>query len=110
MFLQGPRNYDKDSSKPTVFKIKIHDPFSIADIRTSVNVKAGYETTFVITPSQIVASQDVKYMAPDRRNCLFNDETGKLLLFKYLVKIIMHLFHADFHEPNQTSLQKLHSK
>ena len=83
MFLQGPIIYDKDSNKPIDFEIKIHDPFSVADVRTSVNVKAGYETTFVITPSQIVASNDVKDMAPSRRNCSFDDETDKLHLFKY---------------------------
>ena len=87
--------------------IKIHDPSSVADIRTSVNVKAGYETTFVITPSQIVASQDVKDMAPDRRNCLFNDETRKLRLFKYLLRIT-YVFQTEFHESNQTSLQKVY--
>ena len=88
--------------------IKIHDPSSVADIRTSVNVKAGYETTFVITPSQIVASKDVKDMAPDRRNCLFNDETGKLRLFKYLLRITYYVFQTEFHESNQTSLQKVY--
>ena len=96
--MQGHRAYKKkDSKKHTFFQIKIHDPFSVADMSTSVNVKAGYETTFVITPLQIVASNDVKDMASERRNCLFGDETGKLHLFKYylvksLVKSLAQIF------------------
>ena len=61
----------------------MHDPFSAADLRTSgIHVKAGYETTFLITPSQIVATDEVKGLAPHRRKCTFDDETSKLILFK----------------------------
>ena len=50
---------------------------------SGIDVKVGYETTFLITPSQIVATDEVKDLAPYRRKCLFPDETGKLILFKY---------------------------
>ena len=84
VYLQGPRNYGKDSNKPTDFQINIHDPFSAADLITSgIDIKAGYETTFLITPSQIVATDEVKDLAPYRRKCTFSDETSKLVLFKY---------------------------
>ena len=82
--MQGPRNYDKDSTEPTNFQLNIHNPFSTADLRSSgIDIKAGYETTFLITPSQIVDTNEVKDLAPHRRNCLFVDETDKLILFKY---------------------------
>jgi len=80
IFLQGPRN---NINKFKDFQINIHDPFSVADFTTSViNVKVGYETTFLITPSKIVATDDVKDLAFYRRNCKFDDETDKLVLFK----------------------------
>ena len=83
MYLQGPRNYGRHSTKPTVFQLNIHNPFSSADLRSSgIDVKAGYETTFLITPSQIVATDEVKDLAPHKRNCTFHDETSKLILFK----------------------------
>ena len=83
MYLQGPRSYQKSSNKPTSFKINIHDPFSAADLRTSgLEIKAGYETTFFITPSEIVATEGVRDLAPHRRNCTFYDEMSKLVLFK----------------------------
>ena len=67
-----------------MFQINIHDPFSAADLRKSgIDVKAGYETTFLIKPSQIVATDGVKDLAAIRRNCLFDDESDKLILFKY---------------------------
>ena len=81
--MQGPRNYQKSSDKPTSFEINIHDPFSAADLRTSgLEIKAGYETTFSITPSEIVATEGVRELAPHRRNCTFYDEKNKLSLFK----------------------------
>ena len=84
VYLQGPRGYDKDSNKPTDFQITIHDPFSAGDLKaTGIDVKAGHETTFLITPSQIVVTDGVKDLAPHKRNCLFADETSKLVLFKY---------------------------
>ena len=68
---------------PTDFQINIHDPFSAADLITSeIHVKAGYETTFLITPSEIVATEGVRDLAPHRRNCTFYDEKSKLFLFK----------------------------
>ena len=87
-YLQGPRNYGKDSNTPTVFQINIHDPFSAADLGNSgIDVEAGYVTTFLITPSQIVTSDDFKDLPFYRRKCLFHDETDKprdkLILFKY---------------------------
>ena len=50
---------------------------------SGIHVKAGYKTTFLITPSQIVATDEVRDLAPHRRNCTFVDETDKLVLFKY---------------------------
>ena len=82
--MQGPRKYDKDSNKPTDFQISFHDPFSAADLRASgLDIKAGYETTFFINPSQIVTTDGVRDLAPHRRNCTYADETSKLILFKY---------------------------
>ena len=81
VYLQGSKNYDRDD-----FQINIHDPFSAADLITSgIDVKAGFETTFLITPSQIVAIDGVKDLAPHRRNCLFVEETDSLVLFKYVL-------------------------
>ena len=87
-YLQGPRDYGKDSNTPAVFQINIHDPFSAADLGNSgIDVETGYVTTFLITPSPIVTSEDFKDLPFYRRKCLFHDETDKprdkLILFKY---------------------------
>ena len=43
------------------FKVAIHDPMSIADLRGSgVEVQAGHVSTFLIKPLQIVTSKDAK--------------------------------------------------
>ena len=55
---------------------------------SGIDVKVGYETTFLITPSQIVASDGIKDLAPYRRKCTFSDETSKLMLFKYETLLI----------------------
>ena len=83
--MQGPRNLEEGSGKAKKFKINIHDPFSAADLRTAgINVIPGYETTFLITPSKIVTSEDVRDLPFYKRKCLFQDEADNLVLFKYL--------------------------
>ena len=112
VYLQGPRDYGKDSNTPAVFKINIHDPFSAADLGNSgIDVEAGYVTTFLITPSQIVTSDDVKDLPFYRRKCLFHDETDKLILFKYLtIYIFCVIGYTIISCNNLLFLQKIHSK
>ena len=83
--MQGPKNFEELSGKAKKFKINIHDPSSVADLRTAgINVIPGYETTFLITPSKIVTSEDVRDLPFYKRNCLFQDEADNLILFKYV--------------------------
>ena len=87
--MQAPKNYEKDYKEVHTLKIDIHDPMSPADLRGSgISVMAGYETTFLISPSQIVATDAVKTLPFYKRNCLFPDETKlrKLFIFKYYTK------------------------
>ena len=65
------------------FKIAIHDPTEIADLRqTGVEIEPGYTSTFLITPSQIVTSSSAKDLTEEQRQCRFDLENGSLKLFK----------------------------
>ena len=84
--LQSSKIYE-DSQQTGVrtfppFKVAIHDPMSIGDLRRSgVEVEPGYISTFLITPSQIVTSSSAKGLAEERRQCRFNFESRSLKLF-----------------------------
>ena len=73
---------------------------SAADLRGSgINVMAGYETTFLISPSQIAATDEVKSLPFYKRNCLFPDEAKlkKLVIFKYYPKNKLDYSRCNFH-------------
>ena len=85
--LQNSKMYEESQSDGVrtfpPFKIAIHDPMSIADLRRSgVEVEPGYISTFLITPSQIVTSWSAKDLPEKDRQCRFNFESRKLKLFK----------------------------
>ena len=55
---------------------------SMGDVTgTSVDIKVGYISTFLIKPSQIVTSETTKEMEKEKRKCRFHDENN-LMLFK----------------------------
>ena len=118
--MQAPKNYEKDIKGVHTFKINIHDPMSSADLRGSgINVMAGYETTFLISPSQIAATDEVKSLPFYKRNCLFPDETKftntKLIIFKYYAKTFLmklsFLYDISLNnspiKPNKTKFRKI---
>ena len=45
-------------------------------------VKAGYKTTINVQPMEISASEDLRSVAINKRNCRFSDELGDLVIFK----------------------------
>ena len=64
-------------------RIGIHDPMSVADLLgKGASVEAGYITTFLIKPSQIVTSPSAKDLPLDKRKCLFKHDNKKLELFE----------------------------
>ena len=65
------------------FKVTIHDPLSLPDLRgNSVEVEAGYLTTFLIEPTQYVTKDpDVAALPAERRGCRMREETEGLKLF-----------------------------
>ena len=75
------RQQDNVRSFPP-FKITIHDPMSIGDLRRSgVELEPGYIFTFLITPSQIVTSRSAKDLPQKDRQCQFGFESRSLKLF-----------------------------
>ena len=76
--------YSQGDFKETLpIKVSIHDPMSIADLRSSgVEVQPGYVSTFLISPSQIVTSEAAKNLPISKRNCLFQHESRRLSLFR----------------------------
>lgn len=87
MVLRSSKVYE-ESKKIVVktfspFKIGIHDPTEIADLRqTGIEIEPGYTSTFLITPSQIVTSLSPKGLMEEQRQCRFDLENGSLRLFK----------------------------
>ena len=63
-------------------KIAIHDPASLAMLSTSsVEVKQGHVTHFLITPRKIEASDDLREIEFEKRKCRFHDEVTDSKLF-----------------------------
>ena len=55
----------------------------IADtIGTGIDVKPGYISTFMITPSQSITKKNTKHLPKEKRQCQFKDEKGNSSLFK----------------------------
>ena len=89
MYLEGNRIFDFDSGlfkgyKATLpFEISIHDPMTVADLQgNAVEVEAGYITTFLITPFQIVTSANARGLTVNDRKCMFKHDKEDLTLFK----------------------------
>jgi hypothetical protein len=86
--LQGIRIFEPNPAKEDIkpyntFKVSIHDPLSIADLRSSgVDVEVGYVSTFLISPSQIVTSPNAQGISEERRQCRFQHERKGMKLFK----------------------------
>ena len=49
---------------------------------TGYDVNIGYISTFLITPSQVVTSENTKYLSREKRQCQFRDEIDDMVLFK----------------------------
>ena len=85
VFLQSSRLYESDGSSLLSFppfRVSIHDPMSVADLRRSgVEVEAGYISTFLITPSQIVTSKSARGLPEEKRECRFQFDSQSLTLF-----------------------------
>ena len=85
VYLEGNRVFDFESGgykKSFPIRISVHDPMSIANLDQGANVEVGYETTILITPSQIVTSPSAKGLPIEKRNCLFKKDSRRLEFFK----------------------------
>lgn len=85
MLLQIPPNVGDHPDQEYSFKIAIHDPMSLPDLRsagTVLDIKPGYSTTIHITPSFEVTSSSTKSMPEQERNCRFASESDDSQLFK----------------------------
>ena len=65
------------------FRVSVHDPLMVADlIGTGVDIKPGYTSTFIITPSQSITNRNTKHLPQGKRKCQFKDENEDFSLFK----------------------------
>ncbi|XP_059083938.1 uncharacterized protein LOC131881175 [Tigriopus californicus] len=65
------------------FKIGIHHPGSLADLRNDyIKVKPGFEYQVLITPQVHTAEESLRSMSLEKRKCQFQDESSDSLLFK----------------------------
>ena len=83
MVIERHHIYDQlKNNREDTFKIAIHDPASIAMLSTSsVEVKPGQITTFLITPKTIEASEGLRDIHIEKKNCRFHDEVTDSDLF-----------------------------
>ncbi len=79
--------YDKDvfhdnvKTFPTI-RVTLHDPNKPADLRgAGIDIRPGYHSTFLIAPSRVQTSLDIKSIDLDRRTCKFSDEVEGLKIF-----------------------------
>ena len=57
------------------FKLALHDPKMPADLRRAgVEVEPGYKSTFLITPSIVESSSEIRSMDQASRGCKFEEE------------------------------------
>ena len=68
--------------QPKPIKVSIHDPISLASMTTSsIEVKLGYSTTFLISAQQIQATDDTRSIPIKERQCEFQNEAFHSKLF-----------------------------
>ncbi len=74
--------FNKFAEATPAIRVAIHDPHKPADLRTGgVEIRPGYESTFLITPSQVKTSPDIERLSVERRKCKFPAESDGLELF-----------------------------
>ncbi len=72
---------DNEKTFPTV-RVTLHDPNKPADLRgAGIDIRPGYDSTFLITPSQVQTSPDIERIDLARRKCKFPDEIEGLKIF-----------------------------
>ena len=73
------------------FKLSIHSPKDVADIRGWMNeivtAPTGFITTIKVRPSTIVSEPYVRYIGVEKRKCRFSDENEELTSFKFYSRI-----------------------
>ena len=80
----------KEESIP-FFRLKIHDPLSVANMNGALKILAGTEVTISITPSQIVTSEDLESLAEPKRKCRSHLDANKSHLFEIYRQESCHL-------------------
>ena len=82
------RGMEWNQSTTSEFKVSIHSPHNVADIRGWVNqiftAPTGLITTIKITPSEMKSETSVREIDVKKRNCRFSDESDDLNSFKWI--------------------------
>ena len=120
LYLQGNRIFEfkqvseqKNGGFKTIppFRISIHDPISIADLRDSgVDIVAGYISTFLITPEQKVTSPEVQSLSINKCNCSFPTEgkpTENLIIVNGHLCTIHEKFYKTYHNMSLNLFEKV---
>lgn len=72
----------KYRSVAKLFKIAIHDPGSVPDLRNDyIEIHPGFEYKILIAPQKIEGEDTLRGMDLERRNCRFEDEVYESRLF-----------------------------
>ena len=72
------------TTEPAVFKVALHQPHDIADIRTgSYKILAGNRIVIRVKATELQSDLSVKSVKLAKRNCKFPDENDALSIFKW---------------------------
>ena len=75
-------DFEKEGKELPSIKLTIHDPKKPGDMQgTGVLVHPGYITTFLVTTSQVMSSEDIQRLEKGRRKCVFPFENDGMDIF-----------------------------
>ncbi|XP_059097852.1 uncharacterized protein LOC131892113 [Tigriopus californicus] len=73
----------KEDLIPGNFRISIHDPQNVPDLRNDyIELKGGFTYTVLVSPSQLITNEDAKSIEIHRRNCRFHFENANMKILR----------------------------
>ena len=82
----GPKEKTKDS-----FKLKLHDPLSVANMNGALEVMTGTEVAVSITPLQVLTTPDLESLDEGQKKCRSHHEIGQSKMFSIYRQDSCHL-------------------
>lgn len=73
----------KEDLVPGNFRISIHDPKNVPDLRNDyMELKGGFTYTVLVSPSQLITNEDAQSIEIERRHCRFYFENSNMKILR----------------------------